>query len=176
MNKQAWVIFVASLLSTASAWSQPGGVTPYRGGPGMGPGMMGGAQGQLGCDGYGMMGVYGPGMMWGYEPGMMGGYGSERWGYNIPDLTDEQRNKILNIQKEFRQKQWALMEKMHEQNFQSGNFYRDGKLDEQAARKANEMRGNLQKQMFENYLEAQKRTDSALTSQQLKKLHEAGIR
>lgn len=160
MNKRTWIIFVTSLLSTASVWSQPAGMPPYSGGPGMGPGMMGGAAGQMGCDGL----------------GMMGGYGSGRGGYNIPDLTEEQRNKIINIQRDFRQKQWTLMEKMHEQNFQSGNFYRDGKLDEQAARKAYEMKGNLQKQMFENYLEAQKRTDSALTSQQLKKLQEAGVR
>lgn len=160
MNKRTWIIFVTGLFSTASVWSQPAGTAPYGCGPSMGPGMMGGAQGQMGCDGSGMMGGYGPG----------------RLGYEIPDLTDEQRTKIMNIQKEFRQKQWTLMEKMHEQNFQSGRFYRDGRFDEQAARKSYEMTGNLQKQMFENYLETQKRTDSALTAQQLQKLHEAGIR
>lgn len=158
MNKRVWIIFIAGLFSTAPAWSQPAGMAPYPGGPGMGPGMMGGVPGKMGCDG----------------PGAMG-YGPDRWAYNIPDLTEEQRNKIMNIQKEFRQKQWTLMEKMHEQNVQQGNFYRNGKLDEQAARKAYEMTGSLQKQMFENYLEAQKRTDSTLTAEQLRKLHGTGI-
>ena len=74
----------------------------------MGPGMRGGGygHGMMGGYGYG----YGHGMMGGYGmgPGMMGGYGFGRMP-NIPDLTKEQRDKITTVQKEVRQKQWALI-------------------------------------------------------------------
>jgi len=156
MKKQALMTLATCLFFTASAWSDPGG------GYGMGPGMMGG-------DGHGMMRGYGHGMMGGAGPGMMEGCGQGGWGPNIPDLTNDQRSKIAAIQKEFRQKQWALMEKMHE-NAESGNFYRGGKFDEQAARKAYDATTNLHKQMFENSLEAQKRMDAVLTTQQREQL------
>lgn len=142
MKQRALVTLAACLFFTTPAWSQPGGY-------GMGGGMMGG-QGM----GHGMMGGYDMGH------GMMGG-----WGPTIPDLTSEQRSKIAAIQKELRQKQWTLMEKMHE-DAQQGSFYRGGKFDEQAARKAFDARASLHKQMFENSLEAQKRIDSVLTPQQ----------
>lgn len=121
-----------------------------------------------------MMGGYGmgPGMMGGHGmgPGMMGGYGSGGWEASIPDLTNEQRTKIAGIQKELRQKQWALMGRMHEDAMSGGFFYRDGKFDEQAARKAYDVTASLHKQMFENSLEAQKRIDSLLTPKQREQL------
>lgn len=169
MKKSTLMALVTCLALTTSAYAQPAGGAG--GGQGMGPGMMGGY-------GMGMMGGYGmgPGMMGGYGmgPGMMGGYGMGPGMMGgptqfIPDLTNEQRNKIAEIQKEFRQKQWALMEKMHE-DAQPDPLYRDGKLDEQAARKAYETTANLHKQMFENSLEAQKRIDALLTPQQREKL------
>lgn len=159
MKQRALVTLAACLLFATPAWAQSGGY-------GMGPGMMGG-HGM----GPGMMGGYGMGhgMMDGYGmgPGMMGG-----WGPNIPDLTSEQRSKISAIQKELRQKQWTLMEKMHD-DAQQGNIYRGGKFDEQAARRAFDARASLHKQMFENSLEAQKRIDSVLTPQQREQLQRA---
>ena len=142
MKRHSAVILSAGLLATALAWSQPQGHGPgmmgggYGGGPGMG-------------DGYGM----GPGMMWGYSP-------------DIPNLSNEQRAKIGDIQKEFRRKQWDLMEKMHDSQWNAGNPYRDGKFDEQAARKRYDVMAALHKQMFENSLEERKRIDSVLTPQQ----------
>lgn len=165
-------------------------------GPGMmegdtgeGPRMMRGyGPGDDAGDGYwpGMMGGYGPGMMgsWcvpgimgGYSagPGMMGGYGygpGMMWGgrrgmgANIPDLTDDQHNKIAEIQKDYRQKQWPLMQSMHELQFQQGSTTRDDKFDEQAARKAFDARESLHKQMFENRIQMQKRMDEVLTPKQ----------
>ena len=169
--KRKLIAAAASMLLAASAWSQPYGMGPGMmggygpggygpGGYGMGPGMMGG----YGPGGYGM----GPGMMGGYGggygmgPGTMGGYGG---GYGIPDLTSEQRAKIAQIQDEFGRRQWELMDRMHQQ-WGTGDVYRDGVLDEKAARKAYEVMAEARKQMFENSLEAQKRIDAALTKQQ----------
>ena len=151
-----------------------GGYGPGMMGGGYGPGMMGGGYGR------GMMGGgYGPGMVWdGHGPGMMGGYGlgpgmmwdgpSGAW-TSIPDLTDEQRSKITQIQKENRQKQWALMQAMHELQFQQGSS-RDGMFDEQAARKAFEARETLRKQMFENGIQMRKGIDAVLTPKQREQL------
>jgi Spy/CpxP family protein refolding chaperone len=138
---RAWIVLIALLFGASSAWAQSAG-------PGQGPGQgrMGGAR-------------MGPGMMWGY---------GENWLSAIPNLTDEQREKIAAIEKEFRQKQWQLMEKMHELAVQS-RVYR-GRLDEQAARRNYDMIAALHKQMFENSLEEQKRIESILTPQQREQL------
>jgi len=82
---------IAALFS-AAAWAQ------------MEPGMMG-----SGMMGPGMMG---PGMM---GSGMMAGFGS----YRGIDLSDEQRTKIAEIQKEVSRKQSDLMGKMHEQRLEA---------------------------------------------------------
>lgn len=151
MKKRTLMILASCIFSTTSAWSQPG-----MGGYGMGPGMMEG-------NGRGMMGGYGHG------PGMMDGCGQGSWGPKVSDLTTEQQNKMAAIQKEFRQKQWMLMEKMHE-DAGPGNFYQGGKFDERAARKAFDARTNLHKQMFENSLDTHKRMDAVLTPKQREQL------
>lgn len=136
------------------------------GGPGMRPGMM---RGDGPAPGYGRgaegmhwnrMAGHGMGgaMMGG---GMMGGYGPA-----IPDLTNEQRAQIAQIQKELHSKQWTLMGQMHEHAWQQGGAMRGGPFDEQAARQAYDQMAALRKQMFENALEARKRIDSLLTPQQ----------
>lgn len=167
MKRNAKAIFAAGLVWAAYVWSQP---------TGPGPGMMGGGGGY--GPGPGMMGGYGmgPGMMGGYGmgPGMMRGYGPGNTGpYSIPNLTDEQRTKINDIEKEYRQKQWQVMEKMHDLNFQSQGLYRNGKFDEEAARKSYDAMAALRKQMFENSLEERKRVDALLTPQQREQLSNA---
>lgn len=162
MRKTTFIALATSIVFSVAAFAQPGGY-------GMGPGMMGG----YGM-GPGMMGGYGmgPGMMGGgYGHGMMGGFGPG-WIPNVPDLSKEQREKISGIQKDLRQKQWALMDKMHDE-FESQNPYRGGKFDEQAARKAYETAEKLHRQMFENSLDAQKRIDGILTPQQREQLQRA---
>ncbi len=152
-------LLAASLVMAASApaWSQPDrmGGRMSCGGYGMGQGMMEG-HGM----GHGMMGGYGMG------PGMMGDCGPGYGGAGIPNLTNEQRNKIADIEKDARQKQWQLMEKMHSLHFQADGTLRDGKFDEQAARKHYEAMASLRKQMFENSLETRKRIDGLLTPEQ----------
>jgi len=162
LKKSMLATFAMFMVLANSASAQPAGSGPgAMGGRGMGPHMM---------DGYGM----GPGMMGGYGMGfgMMGGCGSGGMAAYIPDLTNEQQTKISDIQKELRQKQWALMEKMHE-DMQSGNFYRGGKFDDQAARKAYDRHESMHKQMFENALDAQKRIDNVLTPRQREQLQRA---
>ncbi|HEY0844374.1 MAG TPA: Spy/CpxP family protein refolding chaperone [Noviherbaspirillum sp.] len=152
MRTTTLAALATALVLSVSAHAQPGGY-------GMGPGMMGG---------YGM----GPGMMGG--PGVghgMMGFGPG-WIASLPDLTREQRDKIAGIQKELRQKQWPLMEKMHDE-FDAQNPYRGGKFDEQAARKGYETVEKLHRQMFENMLDAQKRIDGVLTPQQREQLQRA---
>jgi Spy/CpxP family protein refolding chaperone len=138
-------------------------------GPGMGPRMM---RGEGPAPGYGrgaegmhpdMMAGHGMGAMMGGGMGgaMMGGYGPA-----IPDLTNEQRTQIAQIQKELRSKQWALMGQMHEHAWQPGGAMQGGSFDEQAARQAYDQMAALRKQMFENALQARKRIDSLLTPQQ----------
>lgn len=171
MTKRTWLVAAAFLVSAASASAQQYGMGPgmMGGGYGMGPGMMGGyGMGPGMMNGYGM----GPGMMGGYgmPHGMMGGYGMGGMEYGLPNLTNDQRAKIAAAQKEFRQKQWQNMEKMQELHFQLDEIYRQGKFDEQAARKNYDAVAAVHKQMFENSLEERKRIDSILTPQQREQL------
>ena len=155
---------VSLSLAAGYAGARPygyGGGCGFGGGPGYGMGYGGGP-------GYGM----GPGRMGGYGPGYgmglgrMGGYG---YG-GISGLTSEQREKLAAIQEEFRGKQWKLMESMHGLAWNQRDLYRDGQLDEKAAREANEAVSAIRKQMFENSLEAQKRVEGALTAKQREEL------
>ena len=164
---------LAAALSTA-AFAQGYGMGPgmmggyggYGPGAGMGPGMMGGYGGYGPGSGMGM-GMC-PGMMGGYGPGS--GMGPGRGGYGIPDLTTEQRARLADIQKEFRNRQWALMQSMNELEWNQADVYRDGKFDDQAARKAFDARADLRKQMFENSLDMRKGVDGVLTPQQREQL------
>jgi len=120
-------------------------------------------------DGYGPGYGMGPGMMGGYGPGMMGGYGGG-YGYGNVELTSEQRAKVAEIQDQFRKKQWALMQSMQQARWNQADAYRDGKLDEKAARQSFEAMSTLRQQMFENSLEARKSFDAVLTPEQRKQL------
>jgi len=125
------------------------------GGYGMGPGMMGG------WGGYGM----GPGMMWGYGRGGGGGLGAL-------NLTDAQRAKIADIQRDASRKQWDLMGKVHEQQYRLQEQYASGRLDDDAARKAYAAMADAHKQMFDIQLDARKKTDAVLTKEQRERLRD----
>lgn len=158
-------------LAASYAGAGPYGYGPgcgFGGGPGYGMGFGGGR-------GYGM----GPGGMWGNGPGYgpgagrMGGYGPGGYGFGyggVSGLTNEQRDKLAAIEEEFRGKQWKLMESMHGLAWNQRGLYQDGKLDEKAAREANEAVAAIRKQMFENSLAARKRMDDVLTAKQREQL------
>lgn len=167
--KRALIAAAAGLLLSisTSACSQPYGMSPGMMGPGMmgdgwgmGPGMMGG---------YGPGGGCGPGMMggWGMGPGMMGG-----WGPGGLNLSEEQRNKLAEANRELAAKQRTLMESMHALHWRSADLYPGGNFDEQAARKAFDTMADLRKQMFELSLQARKSTDAILTPQQREQLRQ----
>lgn len=156
--KRVMAAAAAALVLAPLSWAQaPGPGQPGAAERRAGPGMMGWRHGM---GGWGMMG---PGMM---GPGMMGN------GWNNLDLSQDQRNKIYAIHRELRDKQFALMDRMHE-SMQSSNFYRGGKFDEQAARGAYATAEKMHRQMFENMLDAQKRVDALLTPQQRQQLGQA---
>ena len=121
-----------------------------------------------GMGGWGMMG--GAGMMGGW--GMMGGAGMMGSGWGALDLSKDQRNRIYAIHRELREKQFALMDRMHD-SMQSVSVYHDGKFDEQAVRSAHASAEKIHQQMFENMLNAQKQVDAVLTPQQRQQLSQA---
>jgi Spy/CpxP family protein refolding chaperone len=153
MNKRAFAVFAGGILAATLAAAQSGGQNPGsqpapQQGRGSGPGN------------HGMMGGGGMG------GAMMGGFGNLR---NIPDLTTDQRNKITAIRRDLRNRQFALMDQMHDQ-WASTNLYRNGQFDEQAARRSYDATEKLHRQMFENSLDAQKRIDALLTPAQRQQL------
>lgn len=181
MKHSIALLAVAAAL-TLSACSQIADAQsgPRGAGPGYGPGMMwgggGGAPGYgygMGPGGFGMgmgpgygagpgFGMMGPGGF-GMGPGMMGGGG----GYPA-DLSTEQRASMGQIQRDFRSRQWPLMQQMHEL------MWADGSTDEPAQRRSYDQMAALQKQMFENMLDARKRMDGVLTPQQREELRRGG--
>ena len=135
------------------------------GGYGMGPGMMGGygPGGGYGM-GPGMMGGYGPGGGYGMGPGMMGGFGPG-YGYYDLDLSADQRAKIGDIQREFAEKRWELMGKLHAQDGPMSQAFA-GPFDEKAARKAYDAMTDAHKKMFEASLQMRKKVEALLTPEQ----------
>jgi Spy/CpxP family protein refolding chaperone len=169
VNKRILMALAAAAALSAPAWgqappaTQPGAAAP----PAPGAWDEHGGRGPHG----GMMHGAGPhGDMMG-EPGMMGGGMMGLWGWEqrLPDLSADQRKKITGIRRELRTKQFALMDKMHD-DMATVNTYRGGKFDEQAARKAYDLMEKTHRQMFENSLDAQKRIDALLTPQQRQQL------
>lgn len=160
MKTQIVAVLAGGMLWANLASGQPGG--PAQGGqPGPQGGRGFGYHGMMG--GYDDHGMMGGGMMGGYGGyGMMGGFGSPR---NIPDLTADQRDKITAIRRELRNRQLTLMDQMHDQ-WASANYYRNGKFDEQAARRTYDATEKIHRQMFENALDAHKRVDALLTPAQ----------
>lgn len=170
-NKMISGAFAASALLALAACTPLSGPPDNPGyGPGYGPGahraMMGrygpagsGPGGPMGGPGYGY-GMMGPGMMGGMMgPGTMG------YGPLPADLTAEQRRQLAEIHREFRARQWPLMQQMHELMWDEG-----APSDEQAQRRAYDKFAALHKQMFENRLAMRKRIDALLTPQQRESL------
>ncbi len=129
-------------------------------GYGMGQGMMGMGPGMMGMD-HGMMGGYGMG------PGMMGGYGA---GQGMPSLTEQQQNKMAQIQEEVRKKHWDLMGKMNEEQMKLQQLYYSGKRDSAAIEAQHKKIYQLQREMDESWLDAQGRMDAVLTKEQKERL------
>lgn len=137
-----------SLLIQAPAFAQQGPAPERKGGAPM-------HGWQHGAGGWGAMGGWGVGMM-----------GS---GYGALDLTRDQQDKLHAIHRALRDKQFALMDRLHD-SMRSATFYRGGQFDEQSARNAYAQAEKIHRQMFENRLAAQKQADALLTPQQRQQL------
>ncbi|MEZ5645153.1 MAG: periplasmic heavy metal sensor [Burkholderiaceae bacterium] len=178
---------LAAGMLTAQAQNPPTygpGMMMQGGGPGggnWGPGMMGGwgyggmGPGMMGGWGYGGMG---PGMMggWGYGgmgPGMMGGWGNGGMGpgmmggaWFVPDLSEQQRGKINQIQADLHQKNWDLMGRMVEEQNRMQSLLDADRPDKSAVGKSSMQLADLQRQMLENGIEARSAMDAVLTKEQ----------
>lgn len=164
MKRELGMAMAVGLMGLAACTQAGSAPETYGYGPGHGPG-----PGMMGAYGPAAMGAFGPGGAergwgpgFGMHPGMMGG------DFALPrDLTPEQRARIADIQRDFRQKQWGAMQAMHALAWPGG---RDGAFDEQAARKNFDAMAALQKQMFENSIDARRQIDALLTPQQREQL------
>lgn len=168
--------------------AKPEPAQPYRpgGSYGAGPGMMGGYG-----PGYGMgphmMGDYGrggmgPGMMGGrgYGPGMMGpgmsGPGMMMGGMGRMDaiwsldLTDEQSGRIDKIHDELHRKHRGLMTQMWDAQDRLRDAYNAENRDPAAIGKAYAQVSELQRQMFESHVQAEKQMEEVLTKEQREQL------
>ena len=130
---------------------------------------------------------YGPGMMGGYGgPGMMGGYGGgygQRGmmrGYgNGPaieslDLTDEQRQKILAVQEENREKNWSTMGRMRAENFKLRSLYLADNVDANQLAEQQKKVDELRRDMLKSHVETRKKVETILTPEQRKQLRGFG--
>ena len=192
---------LAALVSAAMLGSaavvvaqQPGGMM---GGQGAGPGMMGTpsaqtpdrggapatapgpASGGVPCPGYpGGYGM-GPGMM---GPGMMGGYGGYGMGSGMManaslyalDLSDDQRAKIIGIQRDLRNRMLDLGVKMTERSAKLIQFYGDETLDRKAIVSNYKALQDLQNEGLEARLDASEKVEAVLTKVQREQLRVSG--
>ena len=130
-----------------------------------GYGMMGG------YGGYGMMGGFGHGA-WGMGPGAMG-YGFGAWGDGL-DLSQAQDKKIGEIQKALFDKQWPLMQAMHETMMKGAWAAPGARLDVDAVMKRAKALSDIRLQMLRNRLESLQQFQAVLTPEQRKELQGRG--
>jgi Spy/CpxP family protein refolding chaperone len=161
--KRTLLAIAATALMAVSAHAQPGGWGPgMMNGYGAGPGGM--------MDGYGrngMMDGYGRESGW---HGMMGPQMGFRTDYWSLKLSDEQRDKILAIERASSSKRWELMGRMREQGLRVHESYATGKLDDEALRRGYQAMSEVHKAMFEASLQARKDVQAVLTPEQREQL------
>ncbi len=143
-------------------WGRMGGWhdSPRTGGTpgwhGMGPGMMGG---------------YG-GMMPGMGAGMSGGrYAMTLW--ELPDLTPEQTEKIIALQRDSAVENRSLIEQLGEAKARLNRLYAAEKREWDAIRAASQTVFDLQRKQMEAAIDMQQKIDSLLTDRQRQEMARA---
>jgi len=136
----------------------------------MGPGMMGG-YGGYGPEmmGGGMMGMMMGGGM-GMGPGMMGGGMMGLGPLYMLNLSDEQRSKITKIGDEERQKHWATMGKMLEEQNKLRDLLQADTPDAKKVGAAYSALAQLQRQMLETHVQARNQAEQLLSKEQREQL------
>lgn len=109
--------------------------------------------------GHGMMGD------WSMGPGMMRGYGYGA-GPGMLNLTEQQQNKMAQMQEEVRKKHWDLISKMNLEQTKLQQLYYSGNRDYAAIEAQNKKIYQLQRELYESRMDAQGRMDAVLTKEQ----------
>ena len=122
------------------------------GGQGMGPGMMGG---------------YGQGM----GPGMMGG-GIGPYASGVLGLSEEQRNRLEEIQRENARQHWQLMQELREKRHAMMDLYREGRVDPEELGEAYDGVADAERRMLEHGARMRNRMHEVLTEEQRERLEE----
>jgi len=127
--------------------------------PGCGMGMMGSGMGMMG--GGGMMGS---GMMGG---GMMDGMGMMGLGpVWMLDLTDDQRQKINQIQDQVRKQHWDVMGKIMDEQAKLRDLNQADELDAKAIGTVYDSIANLRRQMLEIHIQSINQARALLSPEQ----------
>jgi Spy/CpxP family protein refolding chaperone len=107
----------------------------------------------------------GPGMMGGINPAALAGL----------DLTEEQRGKVTEIQRDLKRKLWSLMGSLRELRWKLQDAMMAREIDADAARKTYDAMAAHRKEMFEAGLDARKRIEAVLTKEQLEQLKQRKV-
>ena len=145
------LIFGAALALASSLATAQG----YGPGYGQGRGMMG-----EGTMGGGMMGR-----------GMMG-YGQQGGVFAALGLSEEQHQKVLAIQEEHRNKNWAAMGEVRAEQYKLRSLYGADKVDADKVAEQQKKVDELRRQMLKSRVEAHNQMASVLTPEQRKLLRQ----
>nr|VFK50791.1 MAG: Heavy-metal resistance [Candidatus Kentron sp. TUN]VFK51033.1 MAG: Heavy-metal resistance [Candidatus Kentron sp. TUN]VFK52017.1 MAG: Heavy-metal resistance [Candidatus Kentron sp. TUN] len=96
-----------------------------------------------------------------------GGMATDLWQlFQIPDLSDEQREKIRNILDEVRRSHWELMGERMEHSVQLRRLYEAERLDAKAIGAESAKIFDVQKRMIESDIETSQKAMDVLTDKQ----------
>ena len=111
----------------------------------------------------------------GQEAAPPGGGHATIGGVNVLDLsslslTDEQRDKVTDLQRGLQRKRWEAIGALREHRWKIEDAMRSLEVDDDAMRKAFEAMAKIRKDMFEAELEVRRKLKSILTKDQLERL------
>jgi len=109
----------------------------------------------------------------GYGPGWGGASGGATAALN---LNDEQREKVLAIQEQNRQKNWDTMGKMRAEQFKLRSMYNADSIDPQAFAEQQKKVDDLRREMLVSRLETRKQVEAVLTPEQRQQFRQYGPR
>ena len=87
-------------------------------------------------------------------------------------LTADQRNKVTEIERDLKRKQWKLIGSIRELRWKQQDAFKAPEVNVEAVRRNYEEMSALRKQMFDVALDARKRIESVLTREQLVEVSE----
>jgi Spy/CpxP family protein refolding chaperone len=81
-------------------------------------------------------------------------------------LTGDQRNKVTEIERDLKRKQWKLIGSIRELRWKQQDAFKAPEVDVEAVRRNYDEMSALRKQMFDLALDGRKRIESVLTREQ----------